>query len=99
MDWAVAIFEMTKLDKHAKNTFLSWLVCNEPFLDDSLHFHHFQDVEPGWIALAFVTRVGSDSYRKAESDTLSSLQWRPVWLANWTPLFSLDQSHSWLRSI
>lgn len=46
MDWAIAIFEMTKLDKHAKNTFLGWLVCNQHFWDGSLHFHHFQDVEP-----------------------------------------------------
>lgn len=47
MDWATAISEMTKLDKHTKNTLLSWLVCNQHFSADSLHFHHFQDVEPG----------------------------------------------------
>lgn len=47
MDWAKAIFEMTKLDKHAKNTFLSWLLCHQHSSDDSVHFHHFWDVEPG----------------------------------------------------
>lgn len=72
-------------------------LCNQHFSEDSLHFHQFLDVEPGWIALAFISGVGSDSHRPAECDA-PSLQWRPSvktsHLANWAPLLSIDQSHS-----
>lgn len=70
--------EMMKLNKHAKNAFLSWVVCNQHFSEDSLHFHQFLDVEPGWITPVFVSVVGSGSYRTAECDS-PSLQWRSVW--------------------
>lgn len=88
-------FEMMKLKKHAKNTFLSCLVCSQHFSEDSLHFHQFQDVEPGWTALSFISGVGSDSYRAAECDT-PSLQWRSVWThhtCDWqTGLLSIDKA-------